>query len=161
METISGLTELRAKAEGLSGPVCWASDSLRLVSLFGWKGLCSVFTELQPILHYVSGCLSRLTEGPQHYVAESTWKRSRVNRDKTVMTQLPALKSSVQLPSALGRWHFSCLSSIPVLVSSVLVMPQPSPSHVKGCRWREEAGVASTGRGNWILAFRGRLLFCS
>lgn len=161
METITGLTELRAKADRLSGPMCWAPDSLRMVSVFGWKGLCSTFTELQPVLHCVSWYLPRLTEGPQYYVTESTRKRSRLNRDKTVMTQLPALKSSVQLPSALGRWHFSYLSSIPVLISSVLVMPQPSPSHMKGCRWREGAGVASTGRGNWISAFRARLLFCS
>ena len=123
METISGLAELRAKAEchlRNFGAVKLHVLSSRLpeVGLSGWGGSlqCIRRAVLQPVLHCVKGCLSRLTEGPQHYAQKQqhTGKRHRVNRDKTGMTLLLALKASVQLPSALERWHLSCLSSITV-----------------------------------------------
>lgn len=143
-----------------------APDSLRLVSVFGWGGVFAV--HLQSSAGACFALCARMSVWTYRRAtplcsetAESAGERPRVNEDKMGMRLLPALKASVQLPSAPEWWHLSCLSSITGLISPVAGMPRPSPSSVKGRRWREGAGAASTRRGNWIPACRGRLPLCS
>lgn len=76
METVSGLAELRAKVE-CHLPNFGAARShvlstrLSEVGLPLWLAGVSLQSirraALQPVLHRVPGCLSGLTEGPQHY----------------------------------------------------------------------------------------------